>query len=272
MYSVKWVEKNLGITRKTIRYYEDQGLISKNSRNPLNDYRDYDEDDINRIWAVKTLIKIGFTAKEIKSLISNIGINFYEVLSNKVDILEKNYTECGKYYELAKTIKITGRIPTVTELGNISFDDFIAYTYENFNYSKQGNLSDALYINEKFNNQDTLTLTDDDIEKIERITKQGQLYIFHAYFKVLAKLCNLKSSDYVVQKVVEIIYTDFCELLIQEGFDSNISKERFADNMLSNFYDEGDIAKSNKAIYGEKECEFIAAAITYFGSVGIQEK
>lgn len=264
MYSVKWVEKNLGITRKTIRYYEEQGLIPKNNRNPLNDYRDYDEDDINRIWAVKTLIKIGFTAKELRSLISNRCINFYDVLSNKVDILEKNYTECGKYYELAKTIKITGRIPTVTEFGNISFDDFIAYTCENFNYSKQGNLSDALYISEKFNNHDASTLTDDDIEKIERITRQGQLYTFHAYLKVLSKLSDLKCTDEAVQKVVDLIYIDFCEFLNQEGLNSDISKKRFADNMLTNFYDDGDIAKSNKAIYGEKECEFIAVAITHF--------
>lgn len=265
MYSVKWVEKNLGITRKTIRYYEEQGLISKNSRNPLNDYRDYDEDDINRIWAVKTLIKIGFTAKEVKSLISNRWINFYDVLSNKVDILEKKYNECGKYYELAKTIKISGRIPTVTEFGNISFDDFIAYACENFNFSKQRTLSDAIYISEKFNYLDASTLTDDDIEKLERIIRQCQLYVFHGYLKVLSKLSDLNCDDGAVQMVVDLIYIDFCELLNQEGHNSDISKKRFADNVLTNFYDDGDIAKSNKAIYGEKECEFIAAAITYFG-------
>ena len=130
-------------------------------------------------------------------------------------------------------------------------------------------LSDAINISEKFKHADTYILTDDDIDKLDRITKQGHLFTFHAYFKVIAKLCDLKYSDEAVQKIVELIYTDFCELLNQEGLNSNISKERFADNMLTNFCDEGDIAKSNKAIYGEKECEFIAAAITHFGGIEI---
>ena len=37
-YSVKWVEKNMGITRRTLRYYEEKGLFPKNQK---GEYRNY---------------------------------------------------------------------------------------------------------------------------------------------------------------------------------------------------------------------------------------
>lgn len=69
-YSVKWVTENLGITRDMLRYYEKEHLLpDKGMRNPTNKYRDYSEEDIERIWGIKLLIGVGFTAKEIYSLI-----------------------------------------------------------------------------------------------------------------------------------------------------------------------------------------------------------
>ena len=59
-YSVKWVVENLGITRDMLRYYEKEKLIPvTETRNPSNKYRDYNEGDIERIWAIKLLIGIG---------------------------------------------------------------------------------------------------------------------------------------------------------------------------------------------------------------------
>ena len=43
MYTVKWIIDNLGISRKTLRYYEKKGLL-KDSRNIINNYREYNED------------------------------------------------------------------------------------------------------------------------------------------------------------------------------------------------------------------------------------
>ncbi|MBR5225260.1 MAG: MerR family DNA-binding transcriptional regulator, partial [Clostridia bacterium] len=46
-YSAKWVLDNLGITRDMLRYYEKERLIPiHESRNPANNYRDYDQKDI----------------------------------------------------------------------------------------------------------------------------------------------------------------------------------------------------------------------------------
>ena len=60
-YSAKWVRDKLGVTRDMIRYYEKEDLIPiRSSRNPANNYRDYSDEDIERIWSIKLLIGIGF--------------------------------------------------------------------------------------------------------------------------------------------------------------------------------------------------------------------
>ena len=68
-YTVKWVEEHLGITRKALRNYEKKKLMQADaSRNPINNYREYTDEDIERLWAIKVLQGIGFTVSEIKDL------------------------------------------------------------------------------------------------------------------------------------------------------------------------------------------------------------
>ncbi|MBQ2528837.1 MAG: MerR family transcriptional regulator [Treponema sp.] len=45
------VEELVGITKKNIRFYEDQGLLCPN-RNPQNDYREYSLDDVKSMMLV----------------------------------------------------------------------------------------------------------------------------------------------------------------------------------------------------------------------------
>lgn len=75
-YTVKWVEDNLGITRKALRDYEEKGLLSTDaSRNPINNYREYDYEDIDRIWSIKILRGIGYSIKEIRALMDDSDVD-----------------------------------------------------------------------------------------------------------------------------------------------------------------------------------------------------
>ena len=133
-YSVKWVVDNLGITRDMLRYYEKEKLLPiDETRNPSNRYRDYSEDDIERIWGIRLLIGIGFSTKEIYAFCNDPNFNFYNAISEKVEELEKRLNEIQIYWEFAKTIKMTGRIPNTTHYGNMKFDDFIEYSRQNWN-------------------------------------------------------------------------------------------------------------------------------------------
>lgn len=61
------VERLIGITKKNIRFYEEQGLLTPN-RNKENGYRDYNEDDIRTLEQIKLLRKLGLPLDEIRMM------------------------------------------------------------------------------------------------------------------------------------------------------------------------------------------------------------
>lgn len=65
--NIKETENEVGIRRANIRYYEEQGLIIP-KRNPVNNYRDYSEEDVMVLKKIKTLRLLGISVAEIKEL------------------------------------------------------------------------------------------------------------------------------------------------------------------------------------------------------------
>ncbi len=61
------VQSKVGLSKKSIRYYEDEGLLNP-KRNMLNDYRIYDEEDIRILRIIKFLRELGVPVHEIKLL------------------------------------------------------------------------------------------------------------------------------------------------------------------------------------------------------------
>jgi DNA-binding transcriptional MerR regulator len=56
-----------GTSRRLLRYYEDQGLISP-TRSP-NGYRDYDERYVDRVVQIRALLDVGLPTRVIKTLL-----------------------------------------------------------------------------------------------------------------------------------------------------------------------------------------------------------
>jgi Cu(I)-responsive transcriptional regulator len=57
-----------GLPAKTIRYYEDIGLIKPDRA--ANGYRDYDDKDVHRLAFIQRSRSLGFTIDECRSLLS----------------------------------------------------------------------------------------------------------------------------------------------------------------------------------------------------------
>ena len=66
--TIKEVEKLTGLTAKSIRYYEDKGLLTV-ERNEENDYRSYSEVEVNRLKKIKLLRYLEFSVEEVKLLL-----------------------------------------------------------------------------------------------------------------------------------------------------------------------------------------------------------
>ncbi len=63
------VEALAGITKKNIRFYEEQGLLSP-KRNSDNGYRDYGDTEVRILLKIKLLRKLGVPIEEIRHMLN----------------------------------------------------------------------------------------------------------------------------------------------------------------------------------------------------------
>ena len=63
------VEALVGITKKNIRFYEEQGLLSP-KRNSENSYREYGDEEVQTLRQIKLLRKLGVPIEEIRQMFS----------------------------------------------------------------------------------------------------------------------------------------------------------------------------------------------------------
>ena len=63
------VETIAGITKKNIRFYEEQGLLFPR-RNPENGYREYGDEEVQILRRIKLLRKLGVPIEEIRQMFS----------------------------------------------------------------------------------------------------------------------------------------------------------------------------------------------------------
>lgn len=64
------VESLAGITKKNIRFYEEQGLLSPR-RNPENGYRDYGDEEVRVLRRIKLLRKLDVPIDEIRLMLQS---------------------------------------------------------------------------------------------------------------------------------------------------------------------------------------------------------
>ncbi len=67
VYHANDIYKNLGLTRETLRYYEEIGLIAP-ERNPSSQYREFSFSDVSHLMAIDFYRKRGFSPLEIREL------------------------------------------------------------------------------------------------------------------------------------------------------------------------------------------------------------
>ena len=63
---IKQVEELVGITRKNIRFYEEQGLL--NVERAENGYREYHQADVIRLQEIKLFRKMDISIEEMRAL------------------------------------------------------------------------------------------------------------------------------------------------------------------------------------------------------------
>jgi DNA-binding transcriptional MerR regulator len=71
MYKIGEFSKITNLTVKTLRYYDEQNILTPSYRNEENSYRFYDEQDFKKAKLITLLRNLEFSISEIKDLLNN---------------------------------------------------------------------------------------------------------------------------------------------------------------------------------------------------------
>lgn len=283
-----WIEKNMGITRKAIDTYEEHGFIHP-AKDPNNGkYREFSEDDLERIWHIKFFVELGFSLEEIKDMLSNPDFDFHKSIEEKIEKMESEKNRLEQLIGLAKFIKVTGLFPSVPkEMGSIKFEDFLMYSCESLNVHADSELTiiyeilqymiskpnaewndeDIQWIFEKIFSKPEADWTKEDIMSIMQVFKKidiESMLMLHSYWKELASLSHYEASHSDVQAVVKKMYDFEKNSLFYEHSDT-MTPQWYAHH-VPNYFTGSDMAALNEKMLGKENCEFIVKAIEYFGN------
>lgn len=85
------VEKQTGISKQTIRFYEKEGLIEP-GRNSENQYREYDPQDVKKLKRISIMRKLNVPIPEIKEVMEGTR-SFTEVIDRQREQIAKEREE-----------------------------------------------------------------------------------------------------------------------------------------------------------------------------------
>ena len=101
------LSKQTGVSIHTLRYYENYGLISGRSDDSVksNNYKQYDENDVEKVEWIVNAKKAGFTLSEIKKSMNDWFSNKLSTYK-KIEIVQNKINEVdAKILELKQVRK-----------------------------------------------------------------------------------------------------------------------------------------------------------------------
>ena len=92
MYKIGELSKIVDIPIKTLRYYDEVGILPPAHIDQFTGYRYYDDESILNIEMIKSLKSVNFTLQEIKEYMINkddkLFLNKQEEIKNEIRFLE----------------------------------------------------------------------------------------------------------------------------------------------------------------------------------------
>jgi transcriptional regulator, merR family len=263
-YKVKWVEENLGVSRKALRNFEKHGLMPANEG---GGYRDYSDEDIERIWAIRLFQGMGYTLKELVKLSESDDFDFGASLEKKIQELENEKVKIERHLGYAQHIKLTGRFPSRPKnMGTITFEEFQEKALNQWNVNSDPKAKKYQEIADLILNTPEDELKDTDIGRLfeflielqEQMSDMDSLFIEKVIPNEIIKRIENGPEDEEVQLLVKMMYENRISSI------SDMAKSQFV-RFESSSYISGDIARMHEKEYGKDGCRFIADAIAVFG-------
>lgn len=167
-----------GLTRRTIGYYEAEGLLSPNRG--TNKYRVFSEDDINILNEIQYLKSLGMSLSNISEilksdnkdkLINEFIVKNIKIIKNNFDLQIKNYEKVLGNKQVENIINSCNKEEIQDEHDTLNLDNNISLNPENtkcnlkeiFQYILDKDLLDELLIITQYNTKDILNFVDNGI-------------------------------------------------------------------------------------------------------------
>ena len=102
-YTIGEVSKMCDIPVKTLRYYDDIGLIKPNAKNSSTNYRYYEKEDILKLHKLKVFKSLKFSLAEIEGMISSDDFEFItKNVNNRLTALRGEIDELEATFRAAQ--------------------------------------------------------------------------------------------------------------------------------------------------------------------------
>ena len=124
----KEIREKLGITRDTLRFYEQKGIIQPEV-DPANGYRYYDDWQVNLLWDCKLYQSMGFSLTEIQQILASDELSTIQRrIQRRADEVERELERKKMELELMRQhVEDMERAPH--ELGRVVLSHFDGCTY-----------------------------------------------------------------------------------------------------------------------------------------------
>lgn len=97
------VEQRTGISKKNIRFYEKEGLLTV-ARNQENQYREYSEADVRTLEQIKLLRRLGVSLEDIR-LVQDGRLSLADCMEKYSLLLKKQADDMRRAAEMCQTIR-----------------------------------------------------------------------------------------------------------------------------------------------------------------------
>lgn len=261
---VKWVQDNLGITRSALRVYESKGLLPPNEK---GGYRDYDEDDLHRLWTIKELQGLGYSLAEIGVMLESDEFDFHAAMAEKVRELEERQAELDVLVSYAKMVRMIGKLPSSEELGTVTFQQHHEKAMQQYSTKELPSGIEG-FIDEMAKGPDSAD-TDKLLQSLHEFASEykespeDREYnaSFIVYESDLVRRADRSASDQEVQMIVKLLF----EAMKRHGKlrGDELTVHVFAEAMET-AYESGDIGRLEKSRLGDQGCRFLVEAVKEF--------
>lgn len=274
MKKVDEVCKSIGVSKRTLHYYDEIGLLPPTEYTESG-YRLYDDAAVEKLWEILLMREMGYSLMDIKMIMDDPDFDWRNSIEKRIEIMTKKMEQLEILIGYARMIKMTGVIPfNFEEYGDITFDEFIEVSKKTWNMNvlfteKAGGVNNPLselmprlqgLIEERLN-QPEKALNEDEIDVITNIFSIVDFNKALAFQECLDEFKNLIDKDVnskEVQGHVGELYDHLNQL-----FDCSFSLNSFAfwGQMLAS---EGDFGMMNRKNLGDEPTDFIAEAIQLY--------